>query len=99
MTYLNIFVYILIIFKHVHSQEIESLTNRTKALTTLAICLPNFPRQIQQQRYHGRVLVAVNDEAHLIKPRSEVASVVSQLPNSTLAFGGAEIEMSSSRIC
>lgn len=39
----------------------------------------HFPRHVQQDGDHRRVVVAVDDEAHLLQPGPEVSGVVCQL--------------------
>lgn len=47
--------------------------------------LPNFGRHVEHQRHDGRVVVAVDDEAHFAEPPAEVVGVLRKLPEAISA--------------
>ena len=47
-----------------------------------------FAGHVEQDGDHGRAVVPVDDEAHLLQPRPEVTRVLRQLPDPLYACGG-----------
>lgn len=52
-----------------------------------AASVPYLGGHVEHHGYHGRVLVAVDDEAHLLEPLAEIDGVLGQLSHSVAAFG------------
>ena len=45
------------------------------------MCLHHFAGHVEQDRNHRRVIIAVDDEAHLLQSGPEVSGVLCQLAN------------------
>lgn len=55
--------------------------------TPRAASVPYLGGHVEHHGYHGRVHVAVDDEAHLLEPLAEIDGVLGQLSHSVAAFG------------